>query len=110
MPVLQPPLNNSRESNVPLVNSIHQRLLVRLTNDTFFGHFRRGEVLSNVFQSAGRQDGAKAMTSRVLSQDNAVLKVCRHMFCADKRRDGIGDIVDEEDWIPGFGLIEAWVC
>jgi hypothetical protein len=32
------------------------------------------------------------------------------MFCADKRRDGIGDIVDEEDWIPGFGLIEAWVC
>jgi hypothetical protein len=107
MSALYPPLNNSRESNVSLSNFIYQRLLVRLTDSTLLRQLSCSEVLGNVFQGASRQDRAEPMSARVLRQNDAVFKVCGHVFCADERGDGIGDVVDEEDWVFGFGLLEA---
>jgi hypothetical protein len=48
------------------------------------------------------------MPSRILRQDDTVFKVCGHVLCADERGDWVGDVVDEEDWVLGFGLLEAW--
>lgn len=47
------------------------------------------------------------MTARVLRQDDAILEVGGHVFCAGERGDGVAVCVYEQERGSGLGFLEA---